>query len=398
MRDICVIGLGYIGLPTAALLANRGYRVRGVDVLENVVDTINRGEIHIVEPDLDSFVRSAVGTGALTAHPEPMKSDVFIIAVPTPLTEDKTPHMEYVWDSARKIAPHVVPGNLVILESTSPVGTTEGVAHILAEAGVSIEAVHIAHCPERVLPGRIMIELSENDRIVGGVTEQATRAVADFYRDFVVGNVLETTARTAEMTKLVENASRDVQIAFANELSLLSDKFEIDVWEVIDLANHHPRVNILKPGPGVGGHCIAVDPWFLVDSAPEDTALIRTARERNQYKADWVVERVLRATAHFAEKHRRQPVVALMGLAYKPDIDDLRESPALYIARGLKTAKVELRVSEPNLKHHDEFTLFAPQSAIDSSDIVVYLVSHREFAELSDGDQIVLDIVGIRRQ
>jgi len=437
------VGLGYIGLPTAALLANRGYRVFGVDVQERVVETINQGRIHIVEPDLDSFVRSAVGTGALTAHTEAKEADVFVLAVPTPLTEDKAPQMEYVWNAARMIAPVVKPGNLVILESTSPVGTTERVGQVLADAGVDLSTVHLAHCPERVLPGRIMIELSENDRIVGGVTTEATKQVAAFYRSFVVGEVLETTARTAEMTKLVENASRDVQIAFANELSLLSDRFGVDVWEVIEMANHHPRVNILRPGPGVGGHCIAVDPWFLVDGAPEDAVLIRTARERNLGKTEWVIGEILsRAGEIAAAKGGGQTgageqaggggvagsgtaTIAVMGLAYKPDIDDLRESPALYIARRLKAATaptavkggggagsgeasenggtqgaagtVTLRVCEPNIESHPEFDLLSPQEAVDGADLVVFLVAHREFVDLDTGETPVMDVCGVRR-
>ncbi len=453
IETICVIGLGYIGLPTAALLANRGHRVKGVDVQQRVVDTINRGEIHIVEPDLDSFVRSAVGTGALTAHTAAEAADVFVIAVPTPLTEEKAPQMEYVWNAARMIAPVVKPGNLVILESTSPVGTTEKVGELLAAGGVDLSGVHLAHCPERVLPGRIMIELSENDRIVGGMTPEAGAAVAEFYRSFVVGEVLETTARTAEMTKLVENASRDVQIAFANELSLLSDRFGVDVWEVIEMANHHPRVNILRPGPGVGGHCIAVDPWFLVDGAPDEAVLIRTARERNLAKTDWVVGEILRragklgAGAGPGAAGTTRPIdagagggapagttVAVMGLAYKPDIDDLRESPALYIARQLKAAGVgkgagtgaetagtlaetagtgfgvaptsppapsptslTLRVCEPNIESHDEFELFSPRDAVAGADLVVFLVAHREFRDLDTRGKEVMDVCGVRR-
>lgn len=391
IESVCVVGLGYIGLPTAALLANRGYRVYGVDVQAHVVETINQGKIHIVEPDLDSFVRSAVGTGALTAHDKAQPADVFVLAVPTPLTEEKAPQMEYVWDAARMIAPVVKPGNLVILESTSPVGTTEMVGEVLAAGGVDLSRVHLAHCPERVLPGRIMIELSENDRIVGGVTTEATRQVAEFYRSFVVGEVLETTARTAEMTKLVENASRDVQIAFANELSLLSERFGVDVWEVIEMANHHPRVNILRPGPGVGGHCIAVDPWFLVDGAPREAQLIRTARERNLAKTDWVVQEILKR----AEGTTR--AIAIMGLAYKPDIDDLRESPALSIAQRLKVHGARLIACEPNLPSHPEFDLVSPERAVAGADLVVFLVAHREFKELETGEREVFDVCGVRR-
>jgi nucleotide sugar dehydrogenase len=283
---ICIVGLGYIGLPSAALLANRGYQVQGVDVSSEVVDTINQGEIHIVEPELDSFVCSAVNSGKLTASLKPEPADIFILAVPTPFHEGFVPNIDYVLDATRSIAPVVKAGDLVILESTSPVGTTEKVADVLREAGVDIEAVHIAHCPERVLPGHIMRELVENDRIVGGMTPVASEKVAEFYRTFVSGEVLVTTARTAEMAKLTENSFRDVNIAFANELSLLCDKFSIDVWELIRLANRHPRVNILQPGTGVGGHCIAVDPWFIVHEGGDDAQLIRTGREVNTRKTE----------------------------------------------------------------------------------------------------------------
>jgi UDP-N-acetyl-D-mannosaminuronic acid dehydrogenase len=292
--NICVIGLGYIGLPTAAFLANRGHRIFGVDINSDAVTTINDGRIHIVEPDLDTFVRAAVESGKFTADTKPQSADVFIIAVPTPFGEDHSPDLAFVESATKALAPHVKPGNLVILESTSPVGTTEMVAKWLEDEGAPVDSVFIAHCPERVLPGRVMIELTENDRIVGGITEESTRRVADFYRSFVTGKVLETDARTAEMSKLVENASRDVQIAFANELSILADRFGINVWELIELANHHPRVNILQPGTGVGGHCIAVDPWFIVHSAGGDAKLIETARRRNTSKTEWVIEKLRR--------------------------------------------------------------------------------------------------------
>jgi UDP-N-acetyl-D-mannosaminuronic acid dehydrogenase len=325
--------------------------------------------------------------------------------------------MDHVWAAARTIAPKLSDGNLVVLESTSPIGTTEQVEGILRDAGVRTDELHIAHCPERVLPGRIMIEISENDRVVGGLTPAATRAVAEFYRSFVVGEVLETTARTAEMTKLVENAYRDVQIAFANELSMISDRYGVDVWEVIELANHHPRVKILNPGPGVGGHCIAVDPWFLVHSAPEDTGLIQAARARNQEKSEWVVRQITTwAEAFSAGAAARgatpvaaggaevsgagggsKPVIGIMGLAYKPDIDDLRESPALYVARRLKEAGFELAVCEPNLREHPEFELHSPEAARERADVLVFLVSHKHFKELDCGSTPVLDYCGVSR-
>jgi len=391
---VCILGLGYIGLPSAALLANRGYQVHGVDISAEVVETINKGDIHIVEPDLDSFVHSAVFSGHLKASLRPEPADVFILAVPTPFHEGFVPNVDYVLDATRAIALVVKRGDLVILESTSPVGTTEKVALVLREAGVDTAGVHIAHCPERVLPGHIMRELVENDRIVGGITPEASEKVAAFYRDFVTGEVLVTDARTAEMAKLTENSFRDVNIAFANELSILSDKFEIDVWELIRLANRHPRVNILQPGTGVGGHCIAVDPWFIVHEGGEDAQLIRSGREVNTRKTEWVVEKILSEVAGFREENGRAPVVACMGLAFKPNIDDLRESPALYVFQQLVSADVQPLAVEPNLKKHASLTLTPRQEAAQAADLVVYLVAHREFKGL-DVKGKVIDFCGV---
>ena len=335
IKKICVIGLGYIGLPTAALLANRGYDIHGVDLDQRAVDIINRGEIHIVEPELDTFVKSAVNSGRLKADTKPAEADVFIIAVPTPFHEGFVPNVDYVCAATLSIVPYINSGNIVILESTSPVGTTDMVAELLGDNGIDISGIHIAHCPERVLPGKIMKELVENDRIVGGITQAATKITANFYRDFVQGEVLETDARTAEMAKLTENSYRDTNIAFANELSILCDKFDINVWELIRLANRHPRVNILQPGAGVGGHCIAVDPWFIVHKGGKDAKLIRTAREVNTYKTEWTIEKIKNAALEFEKEKGRKAKVACMGLAFKPDIDDLRESPALSITKRL---------------------------------------------------------------
>ena len=361
-QTICVMGLGYIGLPTASLLATKGFTVTGVDVSQKVVDTINKGEIHIVEPDLDILVKSAVHSGNLSASLEPVEADVFIIAVPTPFKDGgpdhisgKKPDLSYIEAATKKISPFIKPGNLVILESTSPVGTTdEVVAEILKQDGHSIgEDVYIAHCPERVLPGRILIELVENDRVVGGINEESTAVTVEFYERFVRGAVLPTTAKTAEMVKLTENSSRDVQIAFANELSMVCETETINTWEVIELANRHPRVNILQPGPGVGGHCIAVDPWFIVDRSPECSNLIRTAREVNDAKPGWVIERVKRCADKF-----KSPVIACLGLAFKADVDDLRESPASDIVKKLQEENIgQLMVCEPNLKAHKDFEL-----------------------------------------
>lgn len=394
-RTVCVVGLGYIGLPTAALLASRGHHIYGVDVNKKAVDTINQGKIHIVEPDLDTFVHAAVESGKLTAHLEPQPADVFIIAVPTPFREDHQPDLAYVEAATKAIAPHVHPGNMVILESTSPVGTTERVGEILSDVGVDTSQLSIAHCPERVLPGRVMIELTENDRIVGGLTPEATSRIAEFYREFVTGEVLETTARTAEMAKLVENASRDVQIAFANELSMLADRFEINVWELIKLANHHPRVNILQPGTGVGGHCIAVDPWFIITSAGGDAKVIETARRRNIEKTEWVIDKIIERAHAVSEELGRPAKVAAMGLAFKPNIDDLRESPSLYVARRLTAAGLDLVAVEPNIDSHDEFDLVSPADAVDQADVVAYLVAHKEFFGLPVVPSKVLDFCGV---
>lgn len=400
---ICVMGLGYIGLPTASLLATKGFEVVGVDVSQDVVDTINKGEIHIVEPDLDILVKSAVHSGNLSASLEPVEADVFIIAVPTPFKDGgpdhisgKKPDLSYIESATKKIAPFVKEGNLVILESTSPVGTTdEVVATILKEAGLEVgESVYVSHCPERVLPGRILIELVENDRVVGGINEVSTQVTVEFYERFVRGAVLATTAKTAEMVKLTENSSRDVQIAFANELSMICETEGINTWEVIELANRHPRVNILQPGPGVGGHCIAVDPWFIVDRSPEHSRLIKTARDVNDDKPNWVVGRVKKCADKF-----KNPKIACLGLAFKADVDDLRESPAFDIVERLHTENIgELLVCEPNLSAHDSFRLWSHEEAIRAADIVLLLVDHKQFAgikALELSEKVVVDTRGI---
>lgn len=381
-KKICVIGLGYIGLPTAALLANRGYDVHGVDVVKSTVDTINQGKIHIVEPELDTFVKSAVNSGKLKASLIPIQADVFIIAVPTPFHSGYVPNVDYVVSATKSISPYVKEGNIVILESTSPVGTTELVEKTLKEEKIDTSKIYIAHCPERVLPGKIMKELVENDRIVGGLTPEATAKTVEFYNTFVSGEVLSTDSRTAEMAKLTENSFRDTNIAFANELSMLCDKFNINVWELISLANRHPRVNILQPGAGVGGHCIAVDPWFIVHAGGETAKMIRTAREVNTYKTEWVIEKIKNAALKFEAKNGRKAKVACMGLVFKPDIDDLRESPALYIARRLKSEGLDILAVEPNIENHKEFEIINYKDAIKQADIVTFLVAHKEFKNL----------------
>ena len=382
-KKICVIGLGYIGLPTAALLANRGYDVHGVDVVQSTVDIINRGEIHIVEPELDTFVKAAVNSGKLKADLKPVEADVFIIAVPTPFHEGYVPNIDYVVSATKAIVPYVKKGDIVILESTSPVGTTDKVEDVLKEEGVDTAKLQIAHCPERVLPGHIMRELVENDRIVGGTTPEATEATVAFYNTFVEGEVLSTDAKTAEMAKLTENSFRDTNIAFANELSILCDKFEIDVWELIALANHHPRVNILQPGAGVGGHCIAVDPWFIVHAGGEDAKMIRTAREVNTYKTEWAIEKIKNEALKFENENGRKAKVACMGLAFKPDIDDLRESPALYITRRLIADGLDVLAIEPNVEGFKEFELVDYKDALEQADVMTFLVAHKEFKDLT---------------
>lgn len=400
--EVCVLGLGYIGLPTASLLATRGHSVLGVDVQPSVVEIINNGDIHIVEPELDVLVRSAVHSGNLKASLVPQEAQVFIIAVPTPFREGHQPDLSYVESATRAMAPVLKAGDLVILESTSPVGTTERVAELVAEEREDLLVdgqlqVQVAHCPERVLPGRILLELVENDRIVGGIDAESTARAAAFYETFVRGEVIRTDSRTAELAKLTENSFRDVNIAFANEMSTICQELGINVWELIRLANRHPRVNILTPGPGVGGHCLAVDPWFIVSSSPERARLIRTAREVNDDKVAWVVSRVLEKADRFKE-----PVVACLGLAYKPDIDDLRESPALAVTRKLAEAlgPEQIRAVEPNCHAVEGLSLHRLEDALEDADIVVALVGHRPFRSIDPErlkERVLIDTVGVFR-
>lgn len=401
-QKIIVMGLGYIGLPTASMLATKGHQVLGVDVNQHAVDTINSGKIHIVEPDLDILVRSAVNSGNLKASLLPEEADTFIIAVPTPfkVTADnpKAPDLSYVEAATRAIAPYVREESLVILESTSPVGATDLIYRILTEQRPELEGkLFVAHCPERVLPGHIIRELVDNDRIVGGVNKQSAEKARDLYKTFCNGSIFLTDSKTAELTKLVENSYRDVNIAFANELSLICDKLGINVWETISLANRHPRVNILQPGPGVGGHCIAVDPWFIVSSAPEEARLIRTAREVNDSKPLWVIDRVKAKAARFKE-----PVIGCLGLAFKANIDDLRESPALEITRMLiKEGVGQVMACEPNVNHgFSDFPLHPLDEVIRKADILLVLVDHDEFKDLDKDvlkEKVVIDTKGIWR-
>jgi UDP-N-acetyl-D-mannosaminuronic acid dehydrogenase len=389
-KSVSVIGLGYIGLPTAALLASKGYMVKGMDISEHAVKTINKGEIHIVEPDLDAYVRSAVANGKLKAYSEVQAGDIYIICVPTPFYTDSEipkPNIDYVREAAESISPHVKAGDIVILESTSPVGTTEMIKDVLQKNGVDTSAIFIAYCPERVLPGKIMVELVDNARVIGGINSQSTEVVAAFYKTFINGEILETEARTAEMCKLTENSFRDVNIAFANELSFLCDNNGVDVWELINLANHHPRVNILQPGTGVGGHCIAVDPWFIVSQDPENSRIIKTAREINDSKPEWVVDKI-KATANSISTKK----VACLGLAFKPDIDDLRESPAVRVVESLIEQGYEVSCVEPNINNHKKYNLIDIKKAIAEFDVIALLVKHKEF--ISDEILTELEIKG----
>ncbi len=402
-KTVSVVGLGYIGLPTAAVIASRGINVIGVDVSQHAVDTINAGNVHIVEPDLDMVVRSAVKAGNLKAVTKPEKAEAFMVAVPTPFKEDYQADLSYIEAAAKAIAPVLEKGNLVILESTSPVGATEELANWLAEARPDLtfpqtagnEAdINIAHCPERVLPGHVLRELVENDRVIGGMSEECSKKAVALYKTFVVGECLLTNARTAEMAKLTENSFRDVNIAFANELSMICNKLDINVWELIKLANRHPRVNILNPGPGVGGHCIAVDPWFIVSSAPETAKLIRQAREVNDAKPHYVLKQITDAADQF-----KKPVIACLGIAFKADIDDLRESPALDITKMLaQNNEAEILVVEPNINELPEalaalgVKLVSIEEALERSNTLAVLVDHKEFKAIP-AEQVARKVV-----
>lgn len=400
MKKVVFIGLGYIGLPTAAVAANHGYEVVGVDVNPVVVDTINRGEIHIVEPDLDKVVKEAVAQGNLRAVAKPEEADAFFVVVPTPFKQNHRADITYVEAATRSVIPFLKAGDLFVIESTSPVLTTERMAELIFRERPELkDKIYIAYCPERVLPGNTLYELVHNDRVIGGINPESTEKAIEFYSAFVKGALHRTNARTAEMCKLTENSSRDSQIAFANELSMICDKAGVNVWELIELANKHPRVNILQPGCGVGGHCIAVDPWFIVSDYPEQAQLIKRARETNDYKADWCANRVLEACQQFVADQGREPVVACMGLAFKPDIDDLRESPAKYIASRIITeSRAEIRMVEPNISTHPSFNLSDYREAYEMADIVVWLVRHKQFLELPRNPQkIELDFCGVRK-
>lgn len=415
MSVVCVVGLGYIGLPVSCMLASRGHEVVGYDVSERAITGVNEGKAHFFEPDLDMLLKAAVQTKRLRAQRSPVEADYFVIAVPTPFRDGRRPDLSYIDDAIKAIAPFVKPGSTIILESTSPVGATERLCRQLAELRPDLVVprykdrspetnVAVAHCPERILPGQMMRELTNNDRIIGGMTPECADAAAELYASFVTGNAFKTDCRTAEFVKLIENSYRDVNIAFANELSLICAKLDIDVWSAIDLANRHPRVRILQPGPGVGGHCIAVDPWFIVDSAPEESRLIRTAREVNEAKPHWVTERIL----SYADRFKR-PVVGCCGIAYKPDVEDIRESPALEIVRAIaRNNDLKVLVCEPmvsrlpaDLASSGNVATASIDEIREAADIVAFLVAHKSFRTLNRNqflNKVVVDAAGLMSQ
>ncbi|MBQ8046819.1 MAG: UDP-N-acetyl-D-mannosamine dehydrogenase [Prevotella sp.] len=395
----CFMGLGYIGLPTAIIAARSGVNVTGVDINPDVVEKTNQGRLHIVEPGLQDLLEEVIASGKLHATTLPVVSDAYFIVVPTPFKGNHEPDISYVEAATRMVIPFLKAGDLYVIESTSPVGTTEKMASLIYSERPELKGnLHIAYCPERVLPGNVIYELVHNDRVIGGIDEASTRCAQDFYGRFVEGSLHPTDCKTAEMCKLTENASRDSQIAFANELSLICSKAGINVWELIRLANKHPRVNILNPGCGVGGHCIAIDPYFISSEFPKEARMIAMAREVNNYKADWCAEKVQNAMLTYELNHRQKPVVAMMGLAFKPNIDDLRESPAKYIVSKVMQAysDASILVVEPNLSEHKVFKLTDYQEAYDRADIVVFLTAHNEFKQLQwSSEKVILDFCGI---
>lgn len=399
--EVVTLGLGYIGLPTSALIASKGTSVLGVDINESIVKTINQGKIHIVEPDLDAYVKEAVEANLFRAATKAEAANIYLIVVPTPFKGNNEPDISFVEAATKGILPLLKEGDLYIIESTSPIGTTEKMQKLIYGSRPELEGkLYMAYCPERVLPGNVMYELVENDRVIGGIDEASAQKAIDFYSKYVKGELHATNARTAEMCKLVENSSRDVQIAFANELSLICDKAEINVWEVINLANKHPRVNILQPGCGVGGHCIAVDPYFIVSDYPMESKIIGTAREVNNYKSFWCAEKIQNAKLQFQLQHGRKPKTALMGLVFKPNIDDLRESPAKYIAQKVlqNSNNEEHYIVEPNIESHSVYKLTDYKTAIEKADILAFLVAHDEFKELNfPEDKLILDFCGVKK-
>lgn len=393
------MGLGYIGLPTAIIAAKHGVQITGVDINAKVVEMTNAGKLHIIEPGMEEMLREVVADGRLHASTVPETSDAYFMVVPTPFKGNHEPDVSYVEAATRAVLPLLKEGDLYVIESTSPIGTTEAMAKIIFAERPELEGkIYIAYCPERVLPGNVIYELVHNDRVIGGLNPESTEKAVEFYSQFVQGKLHKTNARTAEMCKLTENSSRDVQIAFANELSIICDKAGINVWELISLANKHPRVNILQPGCGVGGHCIAVDPYFITADFPIESQIIAKAREINNYKAFWCAERIQNAMLKFELENHRRPTVAMMGLAFKPNIDDLRESPAKYITTKVMQSgsNADMLVVEPNVAEHNVFKLTDYREAYDRADIVVFMVAHDPFKTLPRrDDKIILDFCGI---
>ncbi|KKB47649.1 UDP-N-acetyl-D-mannosamine dehydrogenase [Parabacteroides goldsteinii] len=398
----CFMGLGYIGLPTAIIAAKHGVNVLGVDINSGVVEMTNQGKLHIIEPGMEEYLQEVVNAGLLKASTTPEISDAYFMVVPTPFKGNHEPDISYVEAATRSVLPYLKEGDLYVIESTSPVGTTEKMQSLIfSERPELKDKIYIAYCPERVLPGNVIYELVHNDRVIGGINQESTDKAIEFYSQFVQGTLHKTNCKTAEMCKLTENSSRDVQIAFANELSLICDKAGINVWELIELANKHPRVNILQPGAGVGGHCIAVDPYFITADFPYESQLISKAREINNYKSFWCAEKVHNAILRFELEHHRKPIVAMMGLAFKPNIDDLRESPAKCITTKVMQAcnNADILVVEPNVKEHKVFKLTDYKEAYEKADIVVFLTAHDPFKELPYmEDKVVLDFCGIYRK
>lgn len=394
----CFMGLGYIGLPTSIIAAKNGIQILGVDINPKVVEKTNAGELHIIEPGMEEILKEVVMSGMFRASTIPEVCDAYFMVVPTPFKGNHEPDISYVEAATRSVIPYLKEGDLYVIESTSPVGTTELMASIIYAERPELEGqIYIAYCPERVLPGNVIYELIHNDRVIGGLNPESTEKAINFYSQFVRGVLHKTNARTAEMCKLTENSSRDVQIAFANELSMICDKANINVWELINLANKHPRVNILQPGCGVGGHCIAVDPYFITAEFPAESQLIGKAREINNYKSFWCAEKVKNAMLEYELKNHRKPIVAMMGLAFKPNIDDLRESPAKYVTTKVmqNCNNATIFVVEPNVKEHNVFKLTDYEEAYDKADIVVFMVAHDLFTSLPyRKDKVILDFVG----
>lgn len=398
----CFMGLGYIGLPTAIIAAKHGIDIIGVDINPKVVDMTNQGKMHIIEPGMEQLLKEVVTTGKLKAVTKPEVADAYFMVVPTPFKGNHMPDISYVEAATRSVIPFLKEGDLYVIESTSPIGTTEKMADLIYSSRPELkDKIYIAYCPERVLPGNVIFELVNNDRVIGGLTPEAATKATEFYSQFVTGKLHTTNARTAEMCKLTENSSRDVQIAFANELSFICDKAGINVWELIELANKHPRVNILQPGCGVGGHCIAVDPYFITAAFPQEAKIIAQARETNNFKAQWCAEKVKSSMLEFELKNGRQPKVAMMGLAFKPNIDDLRESPAKRITTEVMQnfSNADIMVVEPNVTEHKVFKLTNFKDAYEQADIVVFLTAHDEFKTLKwDDNKVILDYCGIFKE